>query len=104
MFVRPRGSDQFYDALGQRSHYRHSHSTADLIFTSKTDDGVEAHIYFGGYLCANDLDFLTEIVIRLVVNATANIEAIAWHGRLDAPRWRRFCAPECSKSPVLRAF
>ena len=76
---RPRTSDQFYDALGRRGHYRPCHSTADLIFTQNTNDG-EARIYQGGYLRANDIAFLTEISIALVVNVTSNIPALTGTG------------------------
>ena len=66
----PRASDNFYDSLGQRGYYRQSHDAADLIFKSYIDDGRSVKIYQGGYMRANDLDFLREIGVGLVVNVT----------------------------------
>ena len=83
---RPRASDQFYDALGRRAHYRPCHSTADLIFTQNTNGG-EARIYQGGYLRANDLALLNEISIGLVVIVSANNPAPDWHRQVGAPHW-----------------
>ena len=98
---RPRASDQVYDALGRRDHYRPCHSTADLICTQNTESG-EARTYQGRYLCANDHAFLNEISIGFVVNVSANIPAPEWHGRVGAPHWCRWVAPEIR--PVFPAF
>ena len=40
----PRASDNYYDRLGQRGHYRQSHSTADLIFKSYLGNGKDVKI------------------------------------------------------------
>ena len=90
----PRTSDQFFDSLGQRGHYRQSHDTADLILKSFIADGRSVNIYQGGYMRAHDLDFLMEIGIGLVVNVTSNINAPDWIGQSDVPRWMRFILPE----------
>ena len=76
----PRTSDQFFDSLGQRGHYRQSHDAADLILKSFIADGRSVKVYQGGYMRANDLDFLMEIGIGLVVNVTSNINAPDWIG------------------------
>ena len=98
---RPRASDHFYDVVGRRAFYTPCHSTVDLIFTQNTEGG-EARIYQGGYTRANDLAFLNEISIGLVVNVSANIPAPEWHGRVGAPHWCRWVAPETR--PVFPAF
>jgi hypothetical protein len=98
---RPRASDHFYDVVGRRAFYTPCHSTVDVIFTQNTEGG-EARIYQGGYTRANDLPFLNEISIWLVVNVSANIPAPEWHGRVGAPHWCRWVAPETR--PVFPAF
>ena len=90
----PHASDHFYDSLGQRGYYRQSHDTADLIFKSYLDDCSSVKIYQGGYMRANDLEFLREIGVGLVVNVTSNIDALDWIGQAEAPRWLRFIIPE----------
>ena len=72
----PRASDHFYDSLGQRGYYHQSHDTADLIFKTYIDDGRSVKIYQGGYMRTNDLKFLREIGVGLVVNVTSNIDAL----------------------------
>ena len=95
----------FYDFLGQQSQYRQCHSTADLILRSWNHEGNEGKIFQGGYVRANDLDFLKATNIRLVINVTANIEAPPWIGHPEAPRWLRFVIPELRRdSQVLLAF
>jgi len=85
-----RGGEFYYDALGQSGPYRHCHDTADLIFSCRNADGVEARIYQGGYMRANDIQYMQELRIGLVVNCTSNIERPPWHGQSDAPNWIRF--------------
>ena len=79
---RPRASDHFYDVVGRRAFYTPCHSTVDLIFTQNTEGG-EARIYQGGYTRANDLAFLNEISIGLVVNVSANIQPQNGTGELE---------------------
>ena len=98
---RPRASDHFYDVVGRRAFYTPCHSTFELIFTQNTEGG-EARIYQGRCTRANDLAFLNEISIGLVVNVSANIPAPEWHGRVGAPHWCRWVAPETR--PVFPAF
>ena len=88
--IQPRASDRYYDALGQSGFYRECHDTADLIFVCRGADGVEARVYQGGYMRANDIECLKQLRIGLVVNCTHNIEAPPWHGQSDAPKWLRF--------------
>ena len=57
----PRANDNYYYGLGQRGHYRQSHTTADLIFKRYLDNCRDAKIYQGGYTRANGLQFLAEI-------------------------------------------
>ena len=100
---RPRASDHFYDVVGRRAFYTPCHSTVDLTFTQNTEGG-EARIYQGGYTRANDLAFLNEISIGLVVNVSANIPAPEWHRRVGAPHWCRWVAPKLNTRPVFPAF
>ncbi len=79
---RPRASDHVHDAEGRQAFYTPCHSTVDLIFTQNTEGG-EARIYQGGYTRANDLAFLSEISIGLVVNVSANIPAPEGTGELE---------------------
>ena len=54
---------------------------------------------------ANDLEFLREIGVGLVVNVTSNIEAPRWIGEPEAPIWLRFLIPELRRdTQVLLAF
>ena len=80
-------------------------SGSDLIFKSYFDDGRSVTIYQGGYMRANDLEFLREIGVGLVVNVTYNIDALGWIGQSAAPRWLRFINPEPRRdTQVLFAF
>ena len=101
----PCGTDEYYDRVGHRGHFRQSHSTADLIFKSFPSDGRDARIHQGGFLRANDLEFLKEISIGLVVNVASNIEAPPWLDQPDAPRWWHFLIPELTRgSPIFPVF
>ena len=101
----PRASDNDYDYLGQRGHYRQSQITAGLIFNSFLSNGRDVKLFQGCFMRANDLHFLKEIGIGLVVNVTFNIEAPPWIGFLDDPRWWRFAIPQLHRdAQVLLAF
>ena len=65
MHVRPCASDRYYDARGQSGQYRQCHETADLIFSCRVKSGVAALAYQGGYMCANDLQYIKELGIGL---------------------------------------
>ena len=57
---------------------------------------------------ANDLDFLREIGVGLVVNVTSNIDALDWTGQSEAPRWLPFIISEPRRDtqvlPELNCF
>ena len=89
--------------MGKQAPYRESHNTVDLIFTHKLR-GKEVRIYQGGHLRANDLEYITQISIALVINATGNVESPPWFGQLDTPQWCRFMIPSVKDGPVLFGF
>ena len=67
----PRSSDQYYDRRGNRAGYRPSHDTADVVYRfHNRDTGAMAKGYQGGVRRAEDLEFLQEFNIRLVINCT----------------------------------
>jgi hypothetical protein len=72
--------------------FRASHNTVYVIFTHNTSSR-DARIYQGGYLRANDLEYITQISIALVINVTGNVPAPPWLEQLDTPQWCRFVAP-----------
>ena len=98
-----RSGDEWCDWLGKQAPYRESHNTVDLIFTHKLR-GKEARIYQGGHLRANDLEYITQISIALVINATGNVESPPLLGQLDTPQWCRFMIPSVKDGPVLFGF
>ena len=101
--TRPRSGDERYDRLGRRAPFRESHNTINLIFTHNLR-GREVRIYQGGYLRANDLEYLTQIPIALVINVTGNVPSPPWLGQLDTPQWCRFIVPSVKDGPVLFSF
>jgi len=98
-----RSGDEWCDWLGKQAPYRESHNTVDLIFTHKLR-GKEVRIYQGGHLRANDLEYITQTSIALVINATGNVESPPWLGQLDTPQWCRFIVPSVKDGPVLFSF
>ena len=103
--ARPRSSGTFYDSLGQWGPVPPEPQRSGPHLQVLQQQRQDVNIFQGGYMRANDLEFLQEIGIRLVVNVTANIEAPPWMGKPDAPRWWRFIAPEIHPdAPVLPVF
>jgi len=100
---RPRSGDEWCDWLGEQAPYRESHNTVDLIFTHKLR-GKEVRIYQGGHLRANDLEYITQISIALVINVTGNVASPPWLGQPDTPQWCRFMIPSVKDGPVLFGF
>ena len=74
---RPRSGDEWCDRFGRRAPFRESLNTADLIFTRNLR-GREVRIYQGGYLRANDLEYLAQISVTLVINVTGNVPSHPW--------------------------
>ena len=107
----PRSSDQYYDRRGNRASYRPSHDTADVVYRfHNRDTGAVAKVYQGGALRAEDLEFLHESNIRLVINCTHNLNAPRWVNRPGAPVFHRFpiagdifnATPSAFHRPLLR--
>ena len=85
-----RSADAFYDQRGNTGKYKECHDTADCIFYMTNSAGTESRIYQGGVFRSEDLAFLAQKEISLVVNCTGHIDSPAWYGQPGTPRWIRF--------------
>ena len=95
--------DEWYDRLGRRAPFRASHDTADLIFTHSMR-GREARIYQGGYLRANNLEYITQISIALVIHVTGNVAPLLGSVNLTHHSGAVFMIPSVKDGPVLFGF
>ena len=108
----PRSNDQYRDRRGNRTSYRPSYDTADVVYRfCNTETGAVAKVYQGGARRAEDLDFLHESDIRLVINCTHNLNAPLWVHRPGVPPvFHRFpiagdiinATPSAFHRPLLR--